>query len=177
MHNIAEKALDALKGGSSFQESVRDHFNSNGYSIGVINDVADCVSEFRRHAESYINDGTTDEDVRIRRKVANNICNDVSRICREMTGYSIKCTSRKNHTYSPEVYNPRAREAKASTASAVEKESADRHVEEAKVIAEWSKRYPCTVLQSVLDVHGAEATGKYLVQLIEEMKPDEDAPF
>lgn len=174
MHNLTEVALDALKGGHSLQKNVRDYFNARGTSGGVINDVADCVSEFRRHAEAYINEGTTDEDVSIRRKVANNICNDVSRICREMTGFSIKCTSRKNHTYSPEVYTPRET-AKPSASEAME--DADRHVTEAKVIAEWSKNYPCTVLQSVLDIQGAEATGKYLVQLIEEMKPDEDDPF
>lgn len=69
----------------------------------VMNNICGAVAAFKTATEDQIEGIAHDKElVKLRRKQANNVINDVSRICREVVGQTVKLKSRKhgyNYTY------------------------------------------------------------------------------
>ena len=89
--SLVATAMDALITGNNLQSVVREMIMSDTKSLDT---VAEAVGVFRYEAEAFINEDP--DSVLARRKRVNNIVNDVSRICREITGKSIVIKSRKD---------------------------------------------------------------------------------
>lgn len=112
--SLSAAAIEAVKNNASVQQEVRDIIaNYNGPETLIAKE----ITIFRRDIEGWIDQASGSAETKLRRKQVNNIINDVSRICRELIGKSIVCTSRKNHTY--EAKEPVARTTRAKTPSPV----------------------------------------------------------
>ena len=72
-------------------------------------ELLDTIGKYKATQEHYIDALLFDADKATRRKQVNNRINDISRICREVAGQSLVCTSRKNHEYGYVLPKPRAR--------------------------------------------------------------------
>ena len=106
--SLSKSAFKALEGKQSIQEDVRAIVDKHDRKLKAAEEIAEEVGSFRRYAEAWIQSATGDEDtIAKRRKVVNNVCNDISRISRDLTGYTIQCGSRKDHIYEARVPNPR----------------------------------------------------------------------
>lgn len=96
---ILDAMLNSLRYGSSVQKEVREFFEGED---GKLEDIASAVArvcaDFKRDSELEISILSI-EDKKDYRKRTNNIINDVSRICREMLGYSIVNTKRSKGVY------------------------------------------------------------------------------
>ena len=105
MSALTDRAMDALQAGHGFQTEIRS-FIKDKSEMGctdshVADDVAHEMSTFRDAAQHFIDNAVDAEDLVARRKATNNICNDVSRICRNELGYTIKCIQKKpDYVYS-----------------------------------------------------------------------------
>jgi hypothetical protein len=92
--DLVEMAVDASKTGGKLQSSVRkfieDRLEIENYGE-VAARVGDVITIYRNEIEDWVMQNET----KIRRKVVNNIINDVSRICRDELRHSIVCTKRK----------------------------------------------------------------------------------
>ena len=105
---IASAAMDAMRGGSNLQLTVRHFITDHSDVEGVLwtgDQIARQVTEFRKEAERFLK-SCDDSDQDTERKRMNNIINDVSRICRKELGQSIVCTSRKTGTYGARAASP-----------------------------------------------------------------------
>lgn len=168
--SISSCAMDALVSGGTVQKEVRDfisHSMKTSPELEVTEFVASHMSDFRRDAEGYIL-SAEGEDRKDRRKKANNIVNDVARICRETTGYTIKCTSRKNHTY--EAAKPTTRAATSSP----KPRTTPMHAppDEREVIQHAIKTIPNAIIRDLIREHGSEFVGRAVVNEIKKRKEE-----
>lgn len=112
--SLAQAAAESLTGKVSLQSEIRKIVDTHN-DLGAGNEIADQMSEFRAVSQTWIDQGSTPEEVQSRQKQVNNVINDVSRICRQLIGKSIVCKSRKNHTY--EAVEPKPRRTSIPTAT------------------------------------------------------------
>lgn len=110
--DLSKLAINSTLGGASMQEGVREAL----CQAGGVEMVVEAVELFRNEMEtSWINEGGVD-DVGRRRKVVNNVINDISRITRNSVGKSIVCTKRKApYEYAAVEPKPKAAPAPAPT--------------------------------------------------------------
>lgn len=90
---IANVMESAAKSGASLYNTIREHA-ANGGHVDV---VAEACSAYKRAMSDNEN-----------QKAVNNVINQVSRQCRELWGYSIVCTSRRDSTYAAVPPKPKA---------------------------------------------------------------------
>lgn len=102
---LFEAMTNAYASGHSLQSTVRDYItlylDTGWRSETVAESIANTISDYRGSVDSKIEAMMPMEKDDLRRaiKKRDNIINDVSRICREILGYSIVCKSRKHGTY------------------------------------------------------------------------------
>jgi hypothetical protein len=179
INEIVDNAMNALESGSKIQTSVRGFLEDSPlepYSKSQI--VAQAMSEFRTRAEDWIN-SQPDEFLKENRKKANNIVNDVSRICRNSVGYSIKCSKRApDYEYTVEPWfkpTPAVSNNSSSVTPSVTHTPAmdivmtgvgDFTIEEIErmhtQILDWEDAFniPMKMLNRLINHHGREAIGK-----------------
>ena len=110
--SISISAVKAMEGKSTLQSEIRTCI-SDAIGRGTPSDALFTICEemgaFRNTIENSMISCEADEDVRKSlRKQANNIINDVSRICRESLGYSIVCKAKKpSYAYKSKSYIPK----------------------------------------------------------------------
>lgn len=169
--SISSSAMEALVSGAGVQETVRNYIRDNNIldDLEVAENIASEMGLFRGEAEGWIQTGSDDEEVKVRRKKANNIVNDVARICRDKTGYTIVCTSRKKHTY--EAHEPKPRGRKTPVVSTSPKPSL---AEETELIKKWAEKFPGTLSEILIRTHGAEKAGKIFVDVLRDHKAREE---
>lgn len=110
--SFIDKAIEAVMGNDKFQTYVRTFITSHSSDVGLsccADTVAVEIGNFRGAIEPWVQEGETRKEVNDRRKKVNNIINDTSRISRELLGFTIKCTSRKNHHYEAVLPAPRSK--------------------------------------------------------------------
>lgn len=104
-----KKALDSDAG---VQSQVRDLLATSDDALAVI---CEEIGVFKTEVEASLNGLKDTEAVQTYRKKANNIINDVSRICQKEAGVSIKCKSRKDgYVYEACDYVPRTKSTPAT---------------------------------------------------------------
>lgn len=181
INEIVDSAMNALESGSKIQTSVRGFLEDSRlepYDKSLI--VAQAMSEFRTRAEDWIN-SQPDEFLKENRKKANNIVNDVSRICRNSVGYSIKCSKRApDYEYTAEPWfkpTPAVSNNSSSVTSSVTITNTtgtdkvmtgvgDFTIEEIELmhtqILDWEDSFniPMKMLNRLINHHGREAIGK-----------------
>ena len=116
--DLTNSMVNSFNTGATLQSTVRDFIQTtvrDGYSGKDAADrVAASVTDFRESIEPSILASTDQKGMRKKR---DNVINDVSRICRELLGYSIVCTSRKEGIYEAQVPAPRKVAASPATPS------------------------------------------------------------
>lgn len=116
--DLTNSMVNSFNTGTTLQSTVRDFIQTTvheGYSgKDAADSVASSVTDFRESIEPTILASTDQKGMRKKR---DNVINDVSRICRELLGYSIVCTSRKEGIYEAQVPAPRKTTAYISPAS------------------------------------------------------------
>lgn len=122
-HDISVVAMEALNGGTSLQAVIRNKLSEDIDTLANVSEIANSISIFRNEAETVIEASL---DMPRTRKAVNNIVNDVSRIVRELTGYSIKLKTRKGgYKYQPELFCPKAPKPKPIGSSVLGTETLD----------------------------------------------------
>ena len=163
-YQLAIDMMDGLTSATSIQKSVRDTLES-ALSVNTgLREVCGAVAEFKTYTEEHM--PTDAIDAQGQRKRVNNLINDVSRICREVTGKSIRCTSRKGgYVYEALEPAPRPKKytigvkfgepvpAEWSTPVDLELGSYDQDY-----IKEQVRNHPLSVLDTMLDVLGDRFT-------------------
>ena len=165
---FTDKAIEAVLGNDKFQTYVRDYIKSelsDKTQMTVAEELAAEVAEFRRAIDAWVQDAATKAEFVDRRKKVNNIINDTSRICRELLGFSIKCTSRKNHAYDCVPAPEKVKKEPKSEHS----EIAPPEVDKDAIIMEAIKETPNELIRALVIVHGAEAIGTKVAALLREM--------
>jgi len=112
---LVTSMTEAYVRGASLQGTVRKFIKQNEAKLPneTAEEIATVVTEYRRTIDQMISDdGLTGPDLKAAVKKRDNIINDVSRICRELLGQSIVCTSRKKGEYSAKFWTPTVREPK-----------------------------------------------------------------
>lgn len=112
---LVTSMTEAYVRGASLQGTVRKFIRQNEAKLPneTAEEIATVVTEYRRTIDQMISDdGLTGPDLKAAVKKRDNIINDVSRICRELLGQSIVCTSRKKGEYSAKFWTPTVREPK-----------------------------------------------------------------
>lgn len=99
---LVNSMTEAYRGGASLQSTVRTFIRENidKPNEEVAGSIATVVTEYRRTVDSWIEEESLfGTELKAAIKKRDNIINDVSRICREMLGHSVVCTSRKKGEY------------------------------------------------------------------------------
>ena len=102
---ILDAMINSLVHGSSVQKEVRGFFSAHNGELNEVlgSRIAAVCKAFKTEAESELDCAASAQDIKEFRKRTNNIINDVSRICREMIGYSIVNTKRTKGVYEYEA--------------------------------------------------------------------------
>lgn len=110
--SIVDILMDAVRSKGSVQAVIRGEINDRKASGEDLSHIATAiaynVTQFKHTAEAII--VANADDPAAARKQVNNVINDVSRICREETGFSIVNSVRKagNWQYDPQPPKPRS---------------------------------------------------------------------
>lgn len=166
--SIATEAMSSLKSGCKVQSVVRDFIKENHAlpSRGTADLIADQVAEFKSESETYISNEVETERQQDVRKQVNNIINDISRICREALGYSIKCKSRKGgYVYESYEHTPWTA-APSETYEDIATPAKTRAEIDLEALREMIHDRPKEMLQILIDMHGKETIGRELVTLL-----------
>ena len=130
MSELATRCLDALSTGVSVQQEVRTIISAHTRNEDASLYIAEQMGKYREAADKII-DAAPEEQRKSLMKRVNNVVNDVSRICRDEMGISIKLKARKGgYVYKPEAWVPTVREPKPSDDE--EKAALRRQIEELK---------------------------------------------
>ena len=156
-HQLAIDMVEGLKSATSIQESVRNTLHFASTQPEGLSEVCAAVAEFKTFTEERINPDS--EEAQGERKRVNNLINDVSRICRELTGKSIRCTSRKDgYVYEALEPAPRSTTTKMPEGWSAPVESSARTTYDAEYIRGMIKEHPLSVLDEMLDILGDRFT-------------------
>lgn len=150
---LSDAAMDAVKSAGSVQAEVRDLIANNPSHRSVI---AEEIGVFKTKAEATYIDGDA-----VKRKQVNNVINDVSRICREEGGYSIRLKSRKGGFVYHAVDNASVAPRKVSkpkpkpSAEPIFPGKPPITTEEA---IDWVKRHPQAAVNALVEMHRDQLT-------------------
>lgn len=171
-YDLRVAAEVALKGNGSLQSVVRDILNENHNSDSGLRVICVGVADFRNEQEPCIRGAI---DPAAERKKVNNIINDISRICREITGKSIVATKRKpSFVYEPKEPVSKAKASPVASAPAVSSPSpvpvqldwGSMSAEgRQKLVQEWMQAYPITSIGILI-----EQLGDNFVEAVKEAK-------
>lgn len=189
---LSHEMRDCARQGHTFRRKINSFINEalEKYTTeAVATDIAEAVTEYRQHEEAhYITDITISDDEKLaRRKSTNNMCNEVSRICRDRLGWSIVCKSRKNHTYEPVV--PTTREAEeepflraeegpigtGELTEALRKIDATRDATRVEVAKAYMKEFPIVSMTYLHETLGKEQFGRMAVNILKSIDKQEDS--
>ena len=150
--DLGEIAISALRTGNSLQSEVRNAIKDGSLSTAQ-KIIITAVEELKSWSEAEIEEKG---DVSLR-KQTNNLINDISRICRESIGYSLRCKAKKpQHKYVMEPYN--APEKGPKPAPKVKPETTADTITnmeiEDEAIAHLVKMRPVSVMAEVFRVYG-----------------------
>lgn len=108
---LVNSMTEAYRGGASLQSTVRTFIRENIDTPNeeVAGSIAMVLTEYRRTIDSWIKEEMDSMPLHAKIKKRDNIINDVSRICREMLGHSVVCTSRKKGEYKAVFATPKTR--------------------------------------------------------------------
>jgi hypothetical protein len=171
INEIVSNAMDSLKTGNRMQTSIREMLrDTTVLKITRADMTARACEEFRLQAENWVLEHDKSEHADLRKK-ANNIVNDISRICRKEVGHTIKCKKRKPvYVYEAEVVTPKE-PAPSSPPPAPTVDVTDEEKEALRVELKRLKGFlesPEAALQYCVDVFGLEETGKAAVEVLVE---------
>lgn len=99
---IVKSMIDAAMAGTSFQSAIRQFINDSISSCThefVAGRIAEICAAFKKESKEKETLIYNKEDQELFRKRVNNIINDVSRICRDLLGYTIVNKKRKGGEY------------------------------------------------------------------------------
>ena len=171
--SIASAAWDSVTGKNTLQTEVREVLAS-GTSDCTLPIICSEVQIFKKEAnEKQLS--LTPEASKIFQKTVNNIINDISRICREVTGKSIVCTSRKEATYDAREPKPRKVAAKTETRDVGTIRTVHDSTDILETVETFTKHHPTVVLGILAQKMGRERLGKEVVELLKRMAA-EDMP-
>ena len=173
--SFVDNAIEAVMGNDKFQSYVREtiiaaHTDSSSSRVNTAIELADKVTEFRRAIEPWVQDPKFKHEVADRRKKVNNIINDTARICRELLGYTIKCTSRKNHQYGVDRIEVKAKPMPTDALPVTEGEpitvGAVPYAVKRQIVIEALQETPRECISTLINEHGAEVVGKMVASLL-----------
>jgi len=176
--SFVDNAIEAVMGNDKFQSYIREtiisaHSTSADKLHGktyIATDLAEKVTEFRRAIEPWVQDPEFKHEVADRRKKVNNIINDTSRICRELLGFTVKCTSRKNHLYSAEKVEVKAKPTPIAELTVKEGEpitvGSVPYAVKRQIVIEALQENPSECIATLINEHGAEFVGKKVASLL-----------
>lgn len=176
--SFIDKAIEAVMGNDKFQTYVRTFITSHSSDVGLsccADTVAVEIGNFRGAIEPWVQEGETRAEVNDRRKKVNNIINDTSRISRELLGFTIKCTSRKNHHYEAVLPAPRSKsepsELLPGKPLVITKDMVPESVR-LDIIVEGInttiKENPDWLVERLIDEHGPSAIGVEVARILRE---------
>jgi hypothetical protein len=167
---LSDAAMDSVISGRSLKQTLTDLWDRPVSATEFLEDVCEQMSVFRSNQEAMIiSDAMDAEPAKDFRKRANNVCNEIGRQVRGLTGgeFTIKCVSRKDgHKY--EAVTPTPRPATASVKSE-EPDTTDRTYSATEVIQYHNNELannPLTVLTSLVNVHGDDKFKELLKELV-----------
>ena len=169
MADLLDAAMVSTKTGGTFQSGVRQFIDEQleecGRKFEVADSLAAVVSDYRGNIESWVRE---EESLVVeRRKVVNNTCNDVARICRKNLGYTIKCVNRKEHLYEAQIVEEKVEEPE----EVVEEDVVDGEIpmDDPAPVYELTGNLE-TDLKTLIHMHGWESVGNMTAKLIKEME-------
>lgn len=169
---LSDAAMDSVMSGRSLKETLKGLWDGSSGYTEFLDTVCDQLSIFRTKQEDVITmEAMIGDDAKDFRKRANNVCNEIGRQVRGLTGgeFTIKCVSRKDgHKYEALTPTPRMREAvpvPPAPTPAVEDELYTAH----DVVSYYDTRcetYPVEVLKKLLDIHGDDKFKDFMKEVI-----------
>lgn len=107
---IAAEGMAAIEGSTTIQATVREIFRIYETHEHALDIIAGGVGQLKTTAEAHIGAYCSDaSEARNKRKAVNNVINDISRICRNVTDKSIVLAKREGGSYEYRVAEPRPR--------------------------------------------------------------------
>jgi uroporphyrinogen-III decarboxylase len=148
------------------------------------------MGQFRDEAQDWITNLSEDDARKARRKAVNNICNDVSRISRDLLGHTIRCTSRKGgYIYTATQYEPVVSTTVEPSIAVSAVRALTTEVDKLKHELAGQKglvgayralmEAPAALASRMIEDHGREAAGQAMVAALKESSAKEAAeiPF
>jgi len=116
--NVVASMVEGFMTGTKFQSKIRQYidYNREETKEDVVNAISNIVTSYREKVDAVLMD-TDPSELKSAIKKRDNIINDVSRLCRELLGYSIVCVSRKKGEYKAIPYVPTVRPTRAITSA------------------------------------------------------------
>jgi len=111
--------VEGFMTGTKFQSKIRQFIAASSEETyeNIATDIAAIVTSYREKVDIILAEDTDPSDLKSAIKKRDNIINDVSRLCKELLGYSIVCVSRKNGEYKAIPYVPTVKPARAITSA------------------------------------------------------------
>ena len=164
--DLKDAMVSEYNNNESLQQTVRD-YAAECYENGetdqlVASGIAVAVGMYRKAMQGSID--ASDDPKGVRKRV-NNVANDVSRLCRELTGKTIVCTSRKSHTYEPRDPKPREPKSESKTSPVTPKQIEE--VTQGGAIID--------VMRGLLTTHGEDAFLEAAREVVSEIKTHREA--
>lgn len=117
---ITTEGMAAVEGSSTIQATVREIFRVYESPENALAVIAGGVGQLKTTAEAHIGTYCDNEsEARNKRKAVNNVINDISRICRNITDKSIVLAKREGGSYEYRVAEPRPRKGAVSVGPSV----------------------------------------------------------
>lgn len=144
---LGDIAINALKTGNTLQHEVREVLK-HGSTEDAKQVIITAVEELKLWSEAEIMDSG---DVSLR-KQTNNLINDISRICKEKIGHSLRCKAKKPcHKYVMEIYNEPAPKVKPEPAAHTPIETLPDTNEQIRHLV---KTRPVSIMTEMFSVYG-----------------------
>jgi hypothetical protein len=117
--NVVKSMVEGFMTGTKFQSKIRQFITASSEETyeNIATDIAAIVTSYREKVDIILAEDTDPSDLKSAIKKRDNIINDVSRLCKEILGYSIVCVSRKNGEYKAIPYVPTVKPARAITSA------------------------------------------------------------
>jgi len=117
--NVVKSMVEGFMTGTKFQSKIRQFIAASSEETyeNIATDIAAIVTSYREKVDIILAEDTDPSDLKSAIKKRDNIINDVSRLCKELLGYSIVCVSRKNGEYKAIPYVPTVKPARAITSA------------------------------------------------------------
>ena len=160
----------------TLQSSIRTFITEADDFDGVVaGEIAKALSIYRTKAEKWIHAEDDLGTISMRRKITNNICNDVSRISRELLGHTIKCTSRKDgHVYTSSPYLPPAKTTPKTGGVRIGLEEEIKYLrDQIEKLKNMTCDAPQKVCEELVLIHGREKAGQIMVDVLKNVTAED----